>query len=108
MPANMMIEPAGSSLKVMGRSSATVSAGPMPGSTPTAVPRSTPMSATSKFIGWTATASPCARETKVSMVPPSDKTPERTDGQGQGEKLSETQLGRDSEHEADQKVEPKG
>ena len=38
MPANMISEPAGSSLKVIGSSSATVSAGPMPGSTPTAVP----------------------------------------------------------------------
>ena len=41
----MISEPAGSSLKVTGSSSATVSAGPMPGSTPTAVPSSTPISA---------------------------------------------------------------
>jgi hypothetical protein len=42
MPANMISEPVGSSLKVTGRRSATVKAGPIPGSTPTAVPRNTP------------------------------------------------------------------
>ncbi len=54
----MMSEPAGSSLKVIGSSSATVSAGPMPGSTPTAVPSSTPISANSRFIGCSATVRP--------------------------------------------------
>jgi hypothetical protein len=58
MPANMMSEPAGSSLKVTGSSSATVSAGPIPGSTPTAVPSSTPMSANSRFIGCRAIVRP--------------------------------------------------
>ena len=34
-----------------GSSSATVIAGPMPGSTPTAVPSSTPMKANSRLVG---------------------------------------------------------
>ena len=54
----MMSEPAGSSLNVTGSSSATVSAGPMPGSTPTAVPSSTPISANSRFIGCNAMVRP--------------------------------------------------
>ena len=46
MPANMMKAPAGSSkLNVIGSSSAIVSAGPIPGSTPTNVPISTPSAA---------------------------------------------------------------
>ena len=57
----MISEPAGSSLKVTGSSSATVSAGPMPGSTPTAVPSSTPISAYSRLIGWVATARPWSK-----------------------------------------------
>jgi hypothetical protein len=45
MPPNMMKAPIGSSFEVSGKSMATVSAGPMPGSTPTAVPKLTPISA---------------------------------------------------------------
>src|SRR5262245_24326395 len=70
MPANMMSEPAGSSLKVIGKSSATVNAGPMPGSTPTAVPSSTPISAYSRFIGCSATARPCISAASASMRTP--------------------------------------
>jgi hypothetical protein len=55
---------------VIGKSSATVSAGPMPGSTPTAVPSSTPISANKRFIGWIATARPFNRETKASIAVP--------------------------------------
>ncbi len=45
MPANMIIEPVAPNDRLTGRSSATVSAGPMPGITPTAVPSRTPTSA---------------------------------------------------------------
>jgi hypothetical protein len=45
MPPNMMKAPTGSSLNVSGSSSEIVSAGPMPGSTPMAVPSSTPIPA---------------------------------------------------------------
>ncbi|CPU65466.1 Uncharacterised protein [Mycobacteroides abscessus] len=45
MPANTMMAAVASSEYVSGRSSAIVIAGPMPGSTPTAVPTNTPNSA---------------------------------------------------------------
>ena len=52
MPANRMNAPTGSlKLNVIGSSSATVSAGPMPGSTPTSVPSVTPAAASSRFCG---------------------------------------------------------
>src|SRR5215216_2420745 len=107
MPANMMIDPAGSSLKVIGRRSATVSAGPMPGRTPTAVPRRTPMRAKSRFIGWIATVTPWARAVRASMavlgaasdegdavhcrqkVAGSDQALDRSHGERKGEKLVE-------------------
>ena len=88
----MMIEPPGSSLKVIGSSSATVSAGPMPGSTPTAVPSSTPMSANSRFIGWMAMVRPWARDDEGFHGGSSDQAFERTHRQGQGEKLREKEI----------------
>src|ERR1700755_788534 len=51
----------------MGRSSATVMAGPIPGSTPTAVPRSTPITAYSRFIGVAASAKPWSSQLKLSI-----------------------------------------
>jgi hypothetical protein len=42
MPASMISAVTGSKLNVIGSSIATVAVGPMPGSTPTAVPSSTP------------------------------------------------------------------
>src|SRR6478752_3854472 len=51
----------------MGSSSATVIAGPMPGSTPTAVPSSTPMQAYSRFIGVAAVAKPSSSQLKLSI-----------------------------------------
>ncbi len=48
----------GSTLAVSGSSIATVSAGPMPGSTPIAVPRKQPTSAHIRFSGVMATAKP--------------------------------------------------
>jgi hypothetical protein len=52
---------AGSKLKVIGRRSAIVAVGPMPGSTPTAVPNRTPMKQKSRFSGRIAVSSPRAR-----------------------------------------------
>jgi hypothetical protein len=43
MPASMISAATGSRLKVIGSSIAIVAVGPMPGSTPTAVPSTTPM-----------------------------------------------------------------
>ena len=68
MPANMISAPVGSSFTVSGRSIATVSAGPTPGSTPTNVPIVTPMKPQSRLIGVSATPNPVASEASVSTV----------------------------------------
>ncbi len=62
MPANRMKAPTGSSkLNVIGSSSAIVSAGPIPGSTPTSVPRITPAAASSRFSGVKTALKPSSR-----------------------------------------------
>src|SRR3990172_3286881 len=66
MPANMMSAPVGSSFTVSGSSIATVSAGPTPGSTPTAVPSVTPMNPHSRLSGFSATSKPESSALKVS------------------------------------------
>src|ERR671927_372260 len=53
-----MKAPVALTLKVIGSSSATVSAGPMPGSTPTAVPRKQPSSAQPRFCSVSACEKP--------------------------------------------------
>ena len=68
MPANMMKALVGSRLKVTGRRIATVSAGPIPGSTPTAVPTVTPAKAQNKKTGLAALANPCPSSVSVSNV----------------------------------------
>src|SRR3712207_2492495 len=110
MPANMMIEPAGSSLKVIGNSSATVSAGPIPGSPPTAVPRTTPISAKSRFIGWIAMLRPCARERKEASMEltPSEQALERAHGQGQRKELGEDEVDHNGEDEPDRQFRQEG
>src|SRR3954464_4959196 len=67
MPANMIIDAVGSTWEVSGSSIATVSAGPMPGSTPTAVPTMQPTKAHSRLIGVPAVAKPCRREVPMSI-----------------------------------------
>src|SRR3954452_23848600 len=123
MPANMMIDPAGSSLKVIGRRGATVRAGRIPGRTPTAVPRRTPMRAKSRFIGWIATVTPWARAVRASMavleassgeadavrgdrgeVGRSDQAFDRSHRERKGEKLVEEKKDDHPEREADQEV----
>src|SRR5678815_4120013 len=59
MPAKKIIDAVGSTLLVIGSSIATAVAGPMPGSTPTAVPIVQPSSAQSRLIGVAAVAKPC-------------------------------------------------
>ena len=63
----MMKAAVGSRLKVTGSSRATVSAGPIPGSTPTAVPSVTPTIAHSRLKGVSATAKPWASAASVSI-----------------------------------------
>src|SRR5262245_25469361 len=61
MPASMIRAGAGSSPKVNGKSMATVATGPIPGSTPTRVPRKQPMKQEKMFCQASATPSPKAR-----------------------------------------------
>src|SRR4029453_6929136 len=67
MPAKRMKAEVGSTLKVIGRSSAMVSAGPSPGSTPIAVPSVVPTRHQSRFIGVSATAKPLRSCENASM-----------------------------------------
>src|SRR5215813_7193965 len=67
MPANRMKAEVGSTLKVIGRRSAMVSAGPSPGSTPIAVPSVVPTRHHSRFIGVSATAKPLRSCENASM-----------------------------------------
>src|ERR1700716_2908932 len=82
MPANMMSAPVGSRLAVAGSSNATVRAGPTPGSTPTSVPRVTPMNPSSRFCRLNATVKPDINALKVSM----SESREQTERQGQSER----------------------
>src|SRR5262249_47775429 len=67
MPAKRMNAAVGSTLKVIGKSSAMVSAGPSPGSTPIAVPRVVPTRHHIRFIGVNATAKPFISCEKASI-----------------------------------------
>src|SRR4029450_6350256 len=67
MPANKMKAEVGSTLKVIGRSSAMVSAGPRPGSTPMGVPSVVPTRHHRRFIGVSATAKPLRSCENASM-----------------------------------------
>src|SRR4029077_15131624 len=67
MPANRMKAAVGSTLNVMGRSSAIVSAGPSPGKTPIAVPSVVPTRHHSKFMGVSATTKPLRSCGKASI-----------------------------------------
>src|SRR6185436_4313578 len=102
MPANMMIAPVASSEKVSGSSSATVIAGPIPGSTPTAVPSSTPITAYIRFIGVAASAKPCSSQLKLSM---SENPVQNACGQRDSEPGIERVETADREHHADKDIE---
>ena len=52
----------------MGSSMATAVAGPMPGSTPTAVPKAQPTKAHSRLTGVPAVANPCIRWFQMSII----------------------------------------
>src|SRR5918994_1319061 len=76
MPANMMNEPVGSRLYVTGSSSATVIAGPIPGSTPMTVPSVTPISANSRFCGVRAWAKPSTSWENAPIYSTPSSTPD--------------------------------
>jgi hypothetical protein len=58
MPASMISAVAGCMAKVDGRSSAMAPTGPMPGSTPTMVPTTTPMRHANRLLGISAMENP--------------------------------------------------
>src|SRR6185369_1749663 len=68
MPAKKIIDAVMSTFAVIGSSIATATAGPMPGSTPTAVPSTQPMNAHIRLPKVSAVAKPCRRELKMSMA----------------------------------------
>src|SRR5437764_13506289 len=68
MPAKKIIDAVMSTFAVIGSSMATATAGPMPGSTPTAVPSTQPTKAHRRLTGLIAVAKPCSRESKMSMA----------------------------------------
>src|SRR6476469_1333376 len=70
MPAKKIIEDVTATLAVMGSNMATATAGPMPGSTPTAVPSTQPTKAHNKFAGVMAVAKPCSSALRMSISNP--------------------------------------
>src|SRR5262245_39158066 len=101
MPAKRMKAPTGSSkLKVIGSSSAMVSAGPMPGRTPTSVPSVTPAPASSRFCSVRTSVKPSIRlaaKTSTSDAP-------RPGRELHVEPLAEHEPGDHAEREADDDV----
>src|SRR5688572_23575082 len=82
MPAKKIIDDVTSTLAVMGSSMATATAGPMPGSTPTAVPSTQPTKAHKRFAGVIAVAKPCSSALRMSMSePPRAGQPGQIDAQ---------------------------
>lgn len=95
MPANMIIDPVAPNDRLTGSSKATVSAGPMPGMTPTAVPSITPSNANIRFDGCVAVARPSNSRMKVSMCLPQQKIDgplDRTGRQRQPQPVTEQQI----------------
>src|SRR6476620_3786055 len=90
MPAKKIIDEVISTFAVIGSSMATATAGPMPGSTPTAVPRMQPISAHSRLAGVMATAKPCSSALKMSSIAcPSEPAGAGQPGQVDGQQLRE-------------------
>src|SRR6476661_3977250 len=101
MPANMMNAALGLTLYVTGSNRATVMAGPIPGSTPTAVPSRTPMHAYSRFMGVAACSNPCSSQFRLSM---SEDSVQNACGQRDSEPDVERVEAAESEHRADRDV----
>src|SRR5690349_20437943 len=79
MPANRMNTEVGSTLKVIGRRSAMVSAGPRPGSTPIAVPSVVPTRHHSRFFHVSAMTKPFIRFENASMSRPREQSDDAID-----------------------------
>src|SRR5215211_6130067 len=110
MPANRMKAEVGSTLKVIGSSSAMVSAGPKPGSTPIAVPSVVPTRHHIRLIGVSATAKPlinCAKAS-ISLARHSEQAfQEVFDDTGadiDSQRLGKTEIGDECKSCADQRI----
>src|SRR5499433_2653282 len=110
MPAKRMNAAVGSTLKVIGKSSAMVSAGPRPGRTPIAVPSVVPTRHHKRFIGVSATEKPLRSWEKASMSAalhadqPFDRGLERAGTDIDAERRGEAEIGDEGECRADQGV----
>src|SRR5262245_40350398 len=111
MPANRMNAAVGSTLKVIGSSSAMVSAGPSPGSTPIAVPSVVPTRHHSRFIGVSATAKPLSSWANASMSRTLrqaegalDRALDDAGADVDAERLGEAEIGHQREGGADQGI----
>src|SRR5213080_2737704 len=111
MPAKRMKAEVGSTLKVIGKRSAMVSAGPSPGSTPMAVPRVVPTRHHRRFIGVSATAKPLSSCGKASMSASLAATDDALDGvldqagaDVDAQRLGESEIGDQREGRADRCV----
>src|SRR5207342_3722109 len=110
MPANKMKAAVGSTLKVIGRSSAIVSAGPSPGRTPIAVPSVVPTRHHIRLIGVSATAKPLRSCEKASMSAalgtyhPFDRVLDQPGSDIDAERLGEADIGNEGEGCADQGI----
>src|SRR6266567_9387287 len=110
MPAKRMNAAVGSTLKVIGKSSAMVSAGPRPGRTPIAVPSVVPTRHHKRFIGVSATAKPLRSWEKASMSTalhadhPFDRALEQAGTDIDAERRGEAEIGDEGESRANQGV----
>src|SRR6476659_234763 len=108
MPAKKISEAGESTFSVIGNNIATAVAGPMPGSTPTAVPIVQPSSAHSRLIGVPAVRKPCSSWFQMSMGSPigscSYPTGAREPGQVDRKQLREHPEDRRGDRETDQEV----
>src|SRR5712692_7051409 len=110
MPAKRMNAAVGSTLKVIGKSSAMVSAGPRPGRTPIAVPNVVPSRHHKRFIGVSATAKPLRSCEKASMSAalhadhPFDRVLHQAGADIDAERCGEAEIGDERESCADRGV----
>src|SRR5262245_58274329 len=77
MPASMMSAPSGGAPYVTGSSMAMVATGPIPGSTPMAVPSSTPIRQKPRLMGVRAAPKPVTRWARRSISTRPDRDPDR-------------------------------
>src|SRR4051794_19586151 len=109
MPAKKIIEAVGSTFNVIGSSIATAVAGPIPGSTPMAVPIGKRRSAHIRLTGGPAVTNPCSSWFQMSM----DRFRSEPAAAGEArqvdrEQLREHPVHRSRDGEADRKVDKPG